>query len=387
MAGGALGGVENDFAYKMIVFALAITILFPVFLNVYVVSYDTEDSVYDEALEQYYLFTGSNAATNENVWVLTGIYTPYTGSSFAYTDDGWLYGTKVQSYIPSQYTSGAQSAEGYTVTLQDGVYRYASFVTSTTDDDGTVTGTYGGYSVGDLYTAVTMDVEQQSYIFFTTSGKTVDESGYYYYEYSGYRYAFQPIADYVGVDSSGNATEVTATTTSLSLIWYNYYGSSGISGQLVLSGSDSGVAYITADQIVSAFDSSISTAKFNMVFNGVNMNVYIRIDPYALANGSSVEECYNLGYWSIMVTSLTTDASSYTSTSNSFSVAAIFDTIIDLFTFNAEDLGIDGIMGTICSLVVVVPLYAALLSIGMSFYPVLILAGILAAIQSLLAFI
>lgn len=155
---------------------------------------------------------------------------------------------------------------------------------------------------------------------------------------------------------------------------------------MIISGSDSGVSYLTASQIVSAFSQVTSTASFKMTFNGVPMNVYIRLDPSMIAAGYTVEQCYDNGFWEIMVTSLSTESDSYLGTDYSFNVYQIWETLIKLFTFKAEDLGITGPMATIASLVISVPLYAALISIGMSFYPVLIFAGILAAIQAISIF-
>lgn len=382
-----LGGVDNSFAYRMLLFAMAIIFLMPTFITVFT---DIEDgSVNDnltELTEGYEDFTGTTPTT-EAVWGLTGIYEPYTGgTSYGRTPDGWLYGARLGDnfsyiynddgeitgyqggYSPTQYKG---SAMAYTVYRDDddGVYRYAA-------------DTNDGHKKGDIYSAVTMDSGKKSEIFFTSSGK-VESGEFFYYEYTGYRYAFQPFANYDAINQNGEAVPVIATTTSLSLIWYEYYGSSGVAGQLILSGSDSGVAYLTAQQIIRAFDSTTSTARFTMVFNGVDMNVYIRLNPYYIAQGNTVEECYNLGYWEIMITSLATDVDAYVGTDYTFNVAEIFDTMIKLFTFDAASLGLSGTMATLASLVFSLPLYAALLSIGMSFYPVLILAGILAAIQSL----
>ena len=87
--------------------------------------------------------------------------------------------------------------------------------------------------------------------------------------------------------------------------------------------------------------------------------------------------------FTLAVTSMSTDVDAYNTTEFSFNVYNIFDTLVDLFTFDTADYGISGLMGTVCSLVMVIPLYAALISIGITFYPALIFAGILAAIQSL----
>lgn len=370
---GVLGGADNNFSYKMIIFAVAVLFLLPTLMSIYAGGDTDGDENIDDLLDDYYDFTGSNAVS-ESVWALTGIYTPYTGTTtYGYTDDGWLYGSVVGegtgSYTPDQYAGSSQT---YSVQRgNDGLYRY----TGDTAD---------GHVAGDLYTAVAFDTSQKSDIFFTEAGK-VESGDFFYYEYTGYRYAFQPLADYHTEDSEGNPIPVVANSTSLSLIWYEYYGNSGISGQLILTGSDSGVAYLTAQQIVTAFSSTTSTASFNMTFNNVDMRVHIRIDPYYLSQGFSIEECYNLGYWSVMVSSLSTDIDAYNTTDYSFNIYNIFDTLIDLFTFNTADYGISGTMGTIASLVLVVPLYAALVSIGISFYPALIFAGILAAIQTVVS--
>lgn len=370
---GVFGGVDSTFTFKMIIFAVAIMFLLPTMMSVFAGQSSDADQNVEDLLDDYYDFTGTTAAS-ESVWVLTGIYTPYTGTTtYGYTDDGWLYGSVVGegtgSYTPDQYVGTSQT---YSVQRgDDGLYRY----TSDTAD---------GHETGDLYTNVSFDTGHKSSIFFTEAGK-VESGEFFYYEYNGYRYAFQPLANYNAEDSEGNPIPVVANTTSLSLIWYEYYGSSGISGQLILSGSDGGVAYLTAQQIVTAFSSTTSTASFNMTFNNVDMRIHIRIDPYYLSQGYSIEQCYNLGYWSIMVSSMSTDIDAYNTTEYSFNVWSIFETMVDLFTFNTSEYGIDGVMGTIASLIMVVPLYAALLVIGMNFYPALILAGILAVLQGILS--
>lgn len=358
------GGGDNRFSYKMIIFAMAVMFLFPTTLSIFT---DTDSEVNQEAfLDEYYKFTG-NHPTREAVWALTGIYTPYFEGSYGYTDDGWLYGGIIGSTSPYQPTQYVGTNYGGPVQLEGGLYKY----TKATDD---------GHSVGDVYTAVTMDANNKSNVFFTPGGK-VEQGSFFYYDYTGYRYAFQPLANYSAQGSNGQAVPVVATTTSLSLIWYEFYGASGISGQLVLSGSDSGVAYITAQEIITAFNSVTSTAKFGMTFNGIEMNVYIRLNPAYIAQGMDIQQCYNYGAWEILITSLSTDSNAYTQADYSMNVSEIWKTLIDLFTFNTADYGLSGWLATLASLVMVVPLYAALLSIGMTFYPALIMAGILAVFQ------
>lgn len=371
---------DSSYVHGMLTFAIALMFLLPIGISLFGGPESTPDTTYSEYLEElnrgYTDLTGS-APVSESVWGLRGIYTPYTGGAYGYTADGWLYGTKIYDYSPSQYSAGPTS---YSVTSRETasgqvtdlpVYVYGEVPSNRND-----------LKVGDMYTSVAMDVNQKSDIFFTANGKT-EVGDYYYYEYSGYRYSFAPMQDIYGMDNNGDAVPIVANTSSLSLIWYDYYGSSGISGQLIITGSDSGVSFVTADDIVRAFDGTTNTAKFEMRFNGVSCNLYVKLDSYYIASGVSIEDCYNSGYWSVMVTSLSTTVSSYTGTDYSFNIYNVFDTIIDLLTFNLDDYGFSPMVATIASMVVVVPLYVGLISIGLSCYPVLLLAGALAVFQGM----
>lgn len=376
LGGGSSGG-DNRYTHEILTFAIALMFLLPLMINLYQV--ETAEPIphmgyIEELNDQYEAFTGS-APTSEAVWGLTGIYTPYTGGAYGYTDDGWLYGTKVVNYTPTQYSEGPTA---YTVSdmipvddyyVDSPVYRYQS-----------VGSIYQDVNVGDTYASVAFDTNQKSNIFFTPSSKVVTDKGYYY-EYSGYRYAFSPLTNLYGWGENGEQVEIVANTSSLSLIWYDFYGSSGVAGQLIITGSDSGVAYLTANEIVQAFDSNTNTSKFEMQFNGVSCNLYIRIDPYYTSSGMSVAECYERGYWSVMVTSLSASVSSYTSTDYSLNVYNIAGTIVDLLTFNLDDYGFSPMVSTVASAVVVVPLYVGLISMGMTFTPLLIGAGALAVFQ------
>lgn len=368
---GLGGDGSTEFAYKMLMFSVICLIVLPIFVSFYCpkIVMDMEDNeTLNELNEQFLDFTGSTPSS-ESVWALTGIYTPVNvkedgsfGNVWGYTPDGWIYGERVVNYTPSQY-DGNPDAWAVTYNDQQRVYYYANTSTDVNKHD-----------QGDLYTSVVMDVNKQSDIFFTSAGKTEESDGLFFYEFSGYRYSFQPVVESVTVDADGNLIDVVPNQSSLNLIWYNYYGSQGISGQLIL-GTDQGVAYLTAQQIVSAFNPDNNTSRFDMTFNGVDMGIYIRIDP-TYSSTLSVEECFNYGYWSIMVTSKSVDTSAYVSASYEFNVNNIFETMIDLLTFNTSDYGISGVAGTIASMCITVPLFVGLICIGMSFYPVLIFAGI-----------
>lgn len=365
---------DNNFTFGIVVLAVAIMFLMPTMISVFVEKNTDEETApeyLDKVLDGYNKFTGS-FPTNEEVWALTGIYTPVginengqTTANYAYTPDHWIYGARVISYTPSQFTGSSAYTTGY----DNGFYFYSG-------------NTLDGHTQGDLYTSVAMDVNQKSDIFFTPAGKRVSGENWYY-EYNGFRYSFQPLADYLYKNTDGDIMKAVSSSTSLSLIWYDYYGNSGISGQLVLSGSDSGVAYLTSSEIVSAFNSANNIAKFKMRFNGNDMNVYIKIKNEYTSAGYSVAECFDMGYWEIMVTSVSTNIQTYISTDYSLNIYNIWDTFVDLFTFNMDEYNLSPEMQMVASITLSVVLYAALISLGLTCYPILLLAGVVAAIQTI----
>lgn len=238
---------------------------------------------------------------------------------------------------------------------------------------------------GDLYSEVNFDINHRSGIFFVESSRQEDSSGHFFYEYEGYRMSFQPISNYTAMDQDGNRIPIIATTTSLSLVWYQYNnGQSGVTGQIVLSGSNGGIAYLNAARILAAFNNNTSTAEFDMVFNGVTMNIYIKIDPMATTTyGMTVEQAYNAGYWSIMVTSMSVDSTAYTGTDYASNPMQIFETMIDLLTFNMDDYDMAPWLSTLCSVLFIAPLYVTLITLCLANAYLWVIVGILAAIQSI----
>lgn len=368
---------SNGLAFGLIMFSIVILTLLSFALPVFVPSHITNDNPTLEDLEnQYYSFTDS-LPTSEAVWGLTGIYTAYgynadgtPSTIWGYTADGWLYGQRVVNYTPSQYYNDGTSYSAQ-YNAETGLYYYTD--TSTTVNQ---------HTAGDLYGSVVMDVGKKSDIFFTSNGKVTD-GDFYYYKFNGLRYSWQPVAEYKALDNNGNLRDVVPNTTSLSLIWYDYYGSSGIAGQLIITGADSGVAYLTASQIVSAFNSDTSTSRFTLAFNGIDCYIHIRIDPRALSSGLTIEDCYNQGYWSVMVSSPSADVSSMAGADYEFNPTDVFHTMIDLLTFKTSDYGLTGIAGVLSSFIIVIPLMAGLITIGLDKYQILIMAGIYGVISAI----
>lgn len=389
-----IGGNNSEYFVKgALTFSIITMLLMTSFLVVFtpekpeVKGYEEE---MDELLGAYYNATGSNVQ-NEQIWGLTGIYTPYgvdksgnPSTKQMVLNDGWVAGDRVASYTPTQYNGAGtlhDGKQGYTVTYDSAkkLYYYSQLAQ---DSDLLDIETTNGSNLGTLYTSVTMDKNFKSEQFFTIGSKQQMENGTFYYNFTGYRYCFQSLSDYY----YNQSTPVSHTDTSLSLIWYSYAGGydSGVSGQLVLSGSDSGVAYITSDQIVTSFNSANFTSKFTMAFNGIDMNIYIQLNPYAITNGYTVAECYNEGWWSVLVTSPSVSTDDNTSnTFSSFDPNKVFEIVLGLLEFKSETYGLTGVAGTVASTVFSVSLYTSLIAVGLTFWPVLLIAGAIALFQTM----
>lgn len=367
---------DSAFTYKAIMFGIAVLLLMPMMIGIFAPA-NMGDVDQDELLSGYEDVTGQTASPKTSVWVLTGIYLPFSGTVAGHTEDNWLHGGEIKSYSPHQYLSTPQE---YTVTKgTDGVFRYA--VDSNDYDEARGL----GHAKGDLYTRVNFDDTQKSSIFFSEAGRS-ERDGFFYYSYDGYRLAFQPVAGYTALTQDGERVHVIPTTTSLSLIWYQYYTQSGISGNLVLSGNQSGISYLNSAMIVSAFNHNTSSAYFDMVFNGITMGIIITIDPIYLANGYTVEECYNAGWWSIMVTSQSADSSAYTGTDFAMNPMKLLDIMWDLFTFDFDKYNMSPWLGMICSIFFALPLYAMLLTIMLDKGAKLYIAmGVMLAVQGISA--
>lgn len=390
--GSLFGGFNSDtFVKQNLIAAILIPVLMVGLLSFFLPAGDTDmQEELGELTDDYFKFTGA-APVSEEIWALSGIYTPYsvgedgqTSPAWGTTPDGWVYGSRIPSYSPTQYGKlgdGAQEAYRVQYDEDTGLYYYVE-AGSDLDVKVAEAGEEGvDPQTGALYTAVSFEYTQKSSVFFSPGSKQTIQEGSYY-PFTGWRYVFQPLRDY----KASNDTTVDKTTTSLSCVWYDYYGDTGVSGQLMLSGSDSGVSYITGEEIVAAFNQASYSSKFQMVFNGIDLNVYIKINPYALTfGGYSIEECYNNGFWSMMVTSPAVTTGDGAFVMDAFSPDRIFDIVVKLLTFQVGDYGLSGMAATFCSFFFVVPFYTTLIAIGLSNYPVLIFAGLLAVAQGIMA--
>lgn len=403
MAGGTGSDGNMRFLKGSLIYAVVVMLFIPAGIALYMDQGSSISDLTDQLTNGYIDVTGQQPS-GEEIWGLTGIYTPYgqdadgnASDDWGRTLDGWIYGQRINNYTPSQFDASNpatinRGAEGYSVYYdsEDGLYRYASVGADLqdsirfleTDAEGTVT-----YK-GDIYSSVAMSMDKKSNIFFTAANRVDRENGTFYYTFGGtdggaFRYTFQPLQDYLAVGTTGSSMNVDHTQTSLSLIWYQYNSDEGISGQLVLSGSDRGVAYITSDQIIDSYNTSSYTSKFVLAFNGIDMNVYIQLNPWAITHGYTPAECYNAGLWSILITSPSTSPDVGLGTLSAMNLDNVFETIKDLLTFDMDEYKLSPAVGVLASLMFSIPFYLILVAIAMEYRIVWIFAGITAAIQAL----
>lgn len=389
------GGGDTEFTYKKIVWALLIVSILPLMINLLVspaTEADEWESEYDSISQQYYESAGVPPSASMEVWALRGIYVPYTSGAYGYTSDGWLHGGAVTFNTPAQYDGSAWTSETFTVAQADnGLWYYLSAPANRNDivvaqhSGNTITNTDGAT----VYTAVTMDNAHKSDTFFTTSNRT-EVDGHYYYGYTGYRYSFSPLHSYQSTNGDGTTLDVSSDSSSLSLIWYQYNSLSGIAGQLSISGTDGGVSYLTSADIIQKYEGVNFTATFDMRFAQMPMHLQIRLNPAAIAAGLSVEECWDGGYWSVLVYG-DRDLEDYVGGvfggTSDFSLENMFEVFTDLFSFRlADHYDIDGWVGILASLVFSLAFYAVLLSIAVAnpyMWAVIAVVGLLQGLTSL----
>lgn len=386
---GGSGGIE--FEYKRIVWALIILIVLPLVIPLMAPATVTDGTEWDEEIADiestYYRQSGTIATSEINVWALSGIYTPYTGDTHGRTDDGWLYGERVVYDSPSQYNSTYWGGEQFAIQRNpdNGLYYYIDAPSNSPDiipatNNGTDANPDWDYTNATIYSSVTMDVAYKSSTFFTSNGKTT-EGDSYYYAYDGYRYAFSPLSSYT-TTKDGVTYQVDNRTSSMSLIWYQYVNLDGIAGQLTITGKDYGVSYLTADDIVRAYDSTNFSASFDMRFGNIPMHLLISLNPLAVASGLTISDIWNSGYWSVMVYSDQDATSALTSQTNDFSVERILDTVIMLFSFDIqEEYELDGWVATLASATFSMSFYAVLIALALNHAYLWALVAIVAIFQ------
>ena len=357
---------------KIAIFCICMSVMSTCLVTMYVAGssdydYDAINGYKAELAE----FSGGQLV-NDTPWVLSGVFTPFTPGVIPDSEIpnhierdgnhgiGWLYGEKITDYPyigeavnvkldPNQksnqllrvgnpfdysYRNGASwwngnNDMGVTV-LDPNLVRWFSNVTGI----GNISDDYG-------YETVTGSANN--------------------WNYSGYRYTFDPVLPFSDEGSSKDGR--------LSLVWYQIPGDSGLSGALEIYGSYGNeqikLGEVHTRDIINAFRSTSGYVQiFDFNFEGTHLNLVIQFDPTVYNNYNTLEQAWDAGSWSMAIASASAGNFFDVENSNAFSVTAgsAFDTFIKIYTFDYPEFD-NGWVNFVMWLLVGLPMTMGLLFI------------------------
>lgn len=322
---------------KIAIFGITMSILVTAMVTVFAsgssdYDYDTIKAYQNDLVE----FSG-DSMLNETPWVLTHVYTPFIPGAVADSDvedhideAGWLYGEDVTTYAyigeAADIRLDKNNRSNQKLTIGD-PYAYSY-------KDGKEWWNGGndfGIVVADPWLAnlVTGGHAGDGYIHVSGTGNN--------WNYTGYRYVFDPTLPFSAGASSKDGQ--------LSIVWYNYDNSTGISGGLDVYGAghkfgespaETRLTSISADDIIMGYQSNGGyAAVYDFNFNGIHLNLSIRFNPNVLDNYPSLRAAWDDGAWSMAVSSASAGNFFDVDNSNSFTNTAgsMIDTFIQIYTF------------------------------------------------------
>ena len=345
----AAGGDSNDrLLVKIAIFGITMSIIATCMVTWYAsgnpdYDYETINGYRADLVE----FSGG-ALTNDTPWVLTGVYTPFVPSQVAPEDikyhidpDGWLYGQKITNYPDLN-----ESADIHL----DKNYKSRTMLSVGNPYDYQYQNGKSWWNGGNDYGIVIADADVvRNFLNWSVFGPITDLDENWGYEtvsgsannwnYTGYRYTFDPTLPFAQGTSSKDGT--------LSIVWYDTGTDTGISGGLEVYGSGNNgsqvkLAHYSAIDIIRAYQSSDGYAQvYDFDFEGIHLNLSVRFDPTVYAKYGSLMDAWNDGAWSIAVSSASAGNFFDVENSNAFNVTAgtMFDTFIDIYTFSYPEFG------------------------------------------------
>ncbi len=339
----AEGGGERTLI-KIAIFCIAMSIMSTCLVMLY--DQGTSDYNYDTINEyraELVEFSGGQLV-NDNPWVLTGVYTPFTPGLIPDSDIpnhiendngqsvGWLYGEKITTYPYLDEVAGikldpAQKSNQMLTIGPTYDYEYQngrSYWNGGNDagivifDPNVVRWLSNVTGIGDI---------SDNYGYETESGTANN------WNYTGYRYVFDPVLPFNSEASSKDGR--------LSIVWYQIPTDTGLSGALEIYASSSDrnqvkLGSISAAEIITAFRSTVGYVQvFDFNFEGTHLNLTIQFDPTVYTNYNSLQAAWDAGAWSMAISSASAGNFFDVDNSNAFNVTAgsMLDTFIQIYTF------------------------------------------------------
>ena len=319
-----MAGGDDDVLIKIavygITFSLIATVGITVLFSGYNADYDYEQiSRYRDDLVSF----SGQTMLNQTPWVLTGVYTSWNATMpvDGHIDaDGWLYGESVG------YSQIGQSAN---IKLDHNNKSSIPISVSTNEYTTTkVSGFQWWANAGGLLPflpVVTIPIADA----IGADYKTYETKTATNWNYTGYRYVFDPTLPFSSEGSSVDG--------SLSVVWYSYGGQEGISGALQIYGGDVLIASYAATDIIAAYSSASGYATvYDFDFQGARLSLSIRFDPSVIDGGVPLMQAFTQGSWSMAISSLSAGNFYDVKNSSAFDMTAgsVIDTFISIYTWD-----------------------------------------------------
>ena len=334
---------------KVAVFGITVSLVCTLMIGI-LLSDSNGDYNYDE-IQDYHneliSFSGQSML-NENPWVLTAVYTPYTGGAVTeHIDaDGFLYGESVTDYAylnqsayieldPNQKSSTPLKYNAEEVTT----YTYVSGVKWWSQIPGlSAIGNTLAHWLGD-----------SEYTYSTGEAST--------WQYSGYRYVFDPTLPF--------SNDASAVDGSLSIVWYDWNNTEGLSGGLVIYGGDVKLANYSATDLITDYNTVSGYATtYDFDFQGTNLTLSILFDKEVIDAGTPLMEAFSNGDWTMAISSKSAGNFFDLENSTSFTVTAgsMIETFIQIYTFSLPSID-NTWMDLVLWLIVGLPMTIAMLCV------------------------
>ena len=328
---------------KIAIFCIAMSVLSTCLVTMYVAgSSDYDYDTINAYRSELSTFSGGQLV-NDTPWVLNGVYTPFTPGTIADEDipyhierdgnrtTGWLFGEKITSYpylgqVADIKLDKNQKSNQLLTVGNPTDYRYRNGLEwwnggndwgVTVLDPGVVK------FFADLFT----DTDTSDIGYTTVSGSANN------WNYTGYRYTFDPVLPFSNQASSKDGR--------LSLVWYQIPGDTGLSGALEIYADRDHeqikLGSISASDIISVFRSSEGYVQtFDFDFEGTHLNLTIRFDPTVYNSYSTLQAAWDDGAWAMAISSASAGNFFDVENSNAFSVTAgsALDTFVQIYTFD-----------------------------------------------------
>lgn len=347
-----MADISETALIKVAVFGITVSLMCTLLIGVLLTDNAEGDYSYDELSgfrNELISFSGQSMV-NQNPWVLTHVYTPWSteyGLSSSHLDTGgFLYGVEISDYegLNEVVDIRLDPTQKSSVPL--------SYDPASTQQFSEETGYkwYAGNSiVRTLAQALGFDVYERS----TYTSNT--------WQFTGYRYTFDPTLPF----SAAEGVKTSVVDGELSIVWYNFGGSEGLSGGLVIYGGDVLLANYTATDIIADYNSYSGYATtYDFDFQGTILTLSVRFNAEDIESGTPLMEAWTEGNWSMAISSKSAGNFFDLENSTSFNTTAggMISTFVQIFTFSVPS--IDNVwMDLILWLLVGLPMTIAMLCV------------------------